>query len=408
MNKVKQKVYTLLELEKICKEKNINYYKIKKSNEKNNDDNIFNDSELSSITYIKGECSTHECRGKFCRYFKEIYKYGGKCERCIRTNKYNLITLKSLNLQLNRKYYNDELHAHFVIDGKCLECINFFSRKFCELLKIGGYCDICSLKNGNKKKINTYKERYGVENISQLERIKNKKEETCIKNHGVPYASQSAIIQEQIIKTSEQNWGSKRPTQNKELLKRIADDYNNKTGYRHPFLNPDIKKKIEETNIQNLGCSNPFSSPIVKDKISDTNISRYGFSNPMKNPEILKKAFKTGCRLKPYILPSGKIIEYMGYENYALNDILKVIEENDIENEKLPVFNYSKKDGSKHTYLPDIFIISQNKFIEVKSTYTITQDIDVIFLKQKTVKDNGYECEIWVYNEKGEKVKCYK
>ena len=103
-----------------------------------------------------------------------------------------------------------------------------------------------------------------------------------------------------------------------------------------------------------------------------------------------------------------QIIEYMGYENYALNDILKVIEENDIENEKLPVFNYSKKDGSKHTYLPDIFIISQNKFIEVKSTYTITQDIDVIFLKQKTVKDNGYECEIWVYNEKGEKVKCYK
>ena len=98
----------------------------------------------------------------------------------------------------------------------------------------------------------------------------------------------------------------------------------------------------------------------------------------------------------------------MGYEHYALDDLTKEIDETDIENENLPVFDYIKPDGTNHTYLPDIFIISQNKFIEVKSTYTITQDTDVIFLKQKSVKDVGYECEIWVYNEDGKKVECYK
>ena len=56
-----------------------------------------------------------------------------------------------------------------------------------------------------------------------------------------------------------------------------------------------------------------------------------------------------------------------------------------------------------------IIIINYNhKFIEVKSIYTITQDTDIIFLKQTVVKDAGYECEIWVYNGKGEKVECYK
>jgi hypothetical protein len=128
----------------------------------------------------------------------------------------------------------------------------------------------------------------------------------------------------------------------------------------------------------------------------------------MQNPIISKKAFKTGCKLNPYTLPSGKIIEYMGWENYALDDLLVTYEESDIENETLPVFDYIKPDGTNHTYLPDIFIISQNKFIEVKSIYTITQDTDVIFLKQTAVKDAGYECEIWVYNREGEKVECHK
>ena len=97
----------------------------------------------------------------------------------------------------------------------------------------------------------------------------------------------------------------------------------------------------------------------------------------------------------------------MGYEHYAFSDLINVIQEDDIENVKLPVLDYTKPDGSIHTYLPDIFIKSQNKFIEVKSIYTITQDTDVICIKQQAVKDAGYECEIWVYNEKGEKVECY-
>jgi hypothetical protein len=32
--------------------------------------------------------------------------------------------------------------------------------------------------------------------------------------------------------------------------------------------------------------------------------------------------------------------------------------------------------------------------------------LDENLLKQKAVKDAGYNCEIWVYNSKGEKVEC--
>jgi hypothetical protein len=40
--------------------------------------------------------------------------------------------------------------------------------------------------------------------------------------------------------------------------------------------------------------------------------------------------------------------------------------------------------------------------------WTAKQGEDIIFLKQKALKDDGYECEIWIYNEKGEKVECHK
>jgi hypothetical protein len=46
--------------------------------------------------------------------------------------------------------------------------------------------------------------------------------------------------------------------------------------------------------------------------------------------------------------------------------------------------------------------------IEVKSTWTITQKREQIFLKMEKAKELGYKYEIWVYNYKGTKIECYK
>lgn len=401
-------LYNIITLQELCQKHNINFSKIKKIDKMNKE---VEDNEISSKINIKGPCTSNDCRGIFHRRISEIDKYGGKCERCVknRTNKYTLESLESFELILSKKYYRDELHVNCMIEGNCKNknCINIFSKKFCQLIKLGGYCNKCSIKNGNEKKIITVKTKYNVENVSQLEIIKKQKEETCIKNYGVSYPTQSDIIQEQIVKTSNKNWGTNRPTQNKELLERIHDDYEKKTGYRNPVSDPIIREKCQNTHEKKTGFRNPFSDPINKEKIEKTNITKYGYTNPMKNPLIMKKAFKTGCKLKSYLLPSGKIIEYMGWENYALDELFTIHDENDIENENLPVFNYIKPDGTIHTYLPDIFIKSINKFIEVKSTYTITQSTDIIFLKQQSVKNAGFACEIWVYNSEGKKVECY-
>jgi len=44
-------------------------------------------------------------------------------------------------------------------------------------------------------------EKYGIENISQLDEIKKKKQETCMKNHGVSHPSKSKELFEKAMKT---------------------------------------------------------------------------------------------------------------------------------------------------------------------------------------------------------------
>lgn len=60
------------------------------------------------------------------------------------------------------------------------------------------------------------------------------------------------------------------------------------------------------------------------------------------------------------------------------------------------------------TFNVDIFIPMQNRCIEVKSTWTAEKGKDCIFLKQEAAKKLGYTYEIWVYDQKGNKIELHK
>jgi len=128
----------------------------------------------------------------------------------------------------------------------------------------------------------------------------------------------------------------------------------------------------------------------------------------MKNPEYLENMLKKSHKFKDYTLPSGKIIKIQGYEHYALNELIihNKINELDIVTgiKNIPLIKFYDLYNKERNHHPDIFIPSQNKFIEVKSIWTF-QKKDVIF-KQLAAKELGYNYEIWVYDKKGNKT-CY-
>ena len=90
-----------------------------------------------------------------------------------------------------------------------------------------------------------------------------------------------------------------------------------------------------------------------------------------------------------------KLNDLLFKENVAENDII-------VSRNEVPIIWYEDVNGKKHRYFVDCFIKSQNRCIEVKSTWTAEKKQDIIYLKQQALKDAGYLCEIWIYDSKGE------
>ena len=92
-----------------------------------------------------------------------------------------------------------------------------------------------------------YLKNFGVENVSQVTRVKEKRKETNLKKY----------------------------------------------GGNAPICSVEIKDKIKKTNLEKYGVENVFSNPEIKDKIKETNLEKYGVENPMFSPEVMEKNKKT-------------------------------------------------------------------------------------------------------------------
>lgn len=131
----------------------------------------------------------------------------------------------------------------------------------------------------------------------------------------------------------------------------------------------------------------------------------------MQCPEVIENNVKSSYYFKEYKMPSGNVIKIQGYEHYALDELIKNnIDEIDIITgaKNVPEIWYLDGGEKKRRHFVDIFIPSQNKCIEVKSTWTFKKQKDIVFLKQNKAKEIGYLYEIWVYDNKGNKVELHQ
>lgn len=119
-------------------------------------------------------------------------------------------------------------------------------------------------------------------------------------------------------------------------------------------------------------CKNPVYRKHKGLLIKNAMLEIYGVTNPSQVPKFRNKAMKTMLSSKIYILNNKQVV-VQGYEPEALNYLLKYVNADDIEvesNGNVPNFNYLYK-GVKRKYFPDMYIISKNTIVEVKSIYTL-------------------------------------
>jgi hypothetical protein len=377
------------------------------------------------------------------------------CTECKnKKQKYDLLFLESYcrvkEIQLTEEYKSTNRETR--INGICVMCKGNFSKTFRQLVKSGALCDTCTGKIRYKKMEITCLQRYNVKNASQSTLIKDKKKQTCMENYNVPNPSQSEEVKERKRQTCMENFGVENSIQSDivkdkikaTVLKRYGVEtimnsaemkakikatslrkygidhpfkstqskdkavkvFLKKYGVRRPFQLKEMRDKGKLTLFKNYGVNHPSKSQIIREKVKNTNIERYGVPNAMQNPDIVSKAINSSFKMKNYTFPSGHIIQIQGYEHFALDELVKdgYTEEDIVTGIKnVPNIWYEDSEGVKHVHYPDIWISSENRLIEVKSTWTFKIKKDNVTEKQKMAQELGYRYEIWVYTEKGKK-----
>lgn len=234
-------------------------------------------------------------------------------------------------------------HSHKKVKVKCDSCgkvkeIKYNSYNVSTNNGNGDY--YCNNKECiNKKRTIVIQEKYGVDNVSQLNDVKKKKVETSLKNYGVEYPIQSDEIKEKIKNINNKNFGKDWITQTdifkekskitnlerygtesasqseiikNKLKKTCLEKYDvdsymktdefkessietniNRYGVKYPSQSEEIKKKIKDTNIEKYGFERPTQAQEIKDKIKQSFIDRFGVDNPNKLQEIRDKIKNT-------------------------------------------------------------------------------------------------------------------
>ncbi len=302
----------------------------------------------------------------------------------------------------------------------------------------GAYCKKCTTKLQVEKCKNTCLEKYGETTNLKTKETKEKKLKTVQEKYGVDCVFKSNIIKEKIKDINQEKYGVDCVFKNKDVREKCIETQNKKYGGLYNFANQKFQENFKKTMIEKYGVDNPskhielyeknkrsfkekygvehpIQNQLFKNKMIKTNQEKYGVSNVSKNLRIRNKIqistiqYMKTYWYKPYKFKTlttklGYKRQYQGYEKYALEELFEKYNEDDIitKRSEIPTFNYNKE-NKIHTYIPDIFIKSENKIIEVKSTWTYTLDTCKNKLKWNSVKENGYNFECWVYDKKKNK-----
>ena len=387
-------------------------------------------------TRIEGKCLTRGCENNFDKTFRNLYKINGYCKECtleigkknkiITNNKKfgydypaqsKVIKNKTTETIDKNKTENPMYHQEIISKMKqtCLEKYgkehpmyiqDFKDKQKVTCFKNHGVEYSMQSKEVKKKCIDTWIAKHGVAHISQSEDIKLKKINTCKENYGCENPLQNEKIRKKIRETCIETYGCENPSQSEDIKLKKINTCKENYGCEHPLQNEEIMKKVKETCITTYGYEHPLQNEEIIKKLQKTCLEKYGAKSPQQNAEIAEKTLKSSFSRKEYTLPSGKVINIQGYEPYAIDELIETINEDEIKTgaSNVPEIWYIDEEGKKHRYYVDIYLPSKNICIEVKSTWTYK--MKNVLIKQKAVKDAGYDCQIWVYDKKGEKVEC--
>lgn len=271
-----------------------------------------------------------------------------------------------------------------------VKCICQKSVRYVDINK--GYVKYCS----NKCQLNDY-----WSNISneEIERRIIKTKKTCKEKYGVENFNTLDIIKEKTKKTNNEKYNSDYHLKTDKSKQMIKDNLNDKYGV-------DNVSKLEYVKIKKKNKSllkTDEEKLLTREKYKNTILERYGVEHLSQDSDFLEELLKKSFSYKSHRLPSGKVISLQGYEPKVIDYLLKYYDEDDIlytnksiENKIGKIFYQNIDKVSR--YFPDLYIISENKIVEVKSTFTYDLDIVKNMSKKEECLKRGINFDFIIYD----------
>lgn len=419
----------------------------------------YSNINVNSNTIIEGTCTFENCNEPYSKRFAAMYLYSVYCKKCTKIdskNKYKETCVEKYGVENTfqasdfiekskktclEKYGVENAKQSKEVQEKykktCLEKYGFENSFQNEEIKkksketcLQNYGVEYGMQNSTirEKSKTTCLEKYGCENVLQNEGIKQKIKETCLEKYGVEHAFQNKDFQEKQKNTCLKKYGCENVFQNEEIKEKSRETMLEKYGVENPnqcdeikarmrittkerygteyaSQSEEVKQKVKNTCLKHFGVEYSLQSKEVREKGIETNIKKYGTRYPMQNAEFSERVSKNAYCNKSYIMPSGKLLSIQGFENLCLDDLLykENIDENDIINErtKVPELWYEYENGESKRHYVDFYIPSQNRCIEVKSTWTFEKNKEKVLAKQEAAKALGLKYEIRIYDPDG-------
>lgn len=133
----------------------------------------------------------------------------------------------------------------------------------------------------------------------------------------------------------------------------------------------EIDAKRIATCMERYGATTPWQSKSAKKTIMKkkraTCLEKYGHEHPLLNPAIARRQQMSAFALKSIRL-RGKTFEYQGYEDYALRILVKNRGAKNVLSQYDSAFPALEL---PHYFRPDIYVVTADAYVEVKSTYTL-------------------------------------
>lgn len=268
---------------------------------------------------------------------------------------------------------------------KCKNCNSFlykirttFCNKKCSAIFNGSQTNI------QLKKSKSLIKSHSLMTVEKKADIQRKREQTNLSKGGHISNLHSTSGKEKTKQTFIKKYEADRPAKNNLIKEKIS--------YKNKLKSKAASAIRKETCLNKYGVNNVMHIPEVKRKIKDTCILKYGYESPMQNEEFLNKFFKESHRkfqAKPYILPSGNIVNLLGYEPMLLDYLLTKFNEFEITigyDVYLKIRCNYVQSSKQHRYIPDFYIEKRNLVIEVKSRYTYNYANPN---KRKSVQEKG-------------------